>query len=182
MQFWQESEHTPRHSSDNSVIDLSFRLACRTLPLDHAYDLSKAICAELTWIDRELHAGIHLIHGAESGNGWQRPENAAQDVLQLSKRTRLTLRLPKERMADAEKLVGKQLNIGEHSLTVGKATVKTLNDHSTLFSRYVVTDQYEDESGFNSRVANELIQMEIRVRKLLCGRTLIFTTPDKPVL
>ncbi len=181
MEFWQEPEDTSRHAPDDSVVDLAFRLVCRTLPLDHAYELSKAICAELAWIDRESRAGIHLIHGAESGNGWQRPENSAQDVLQLSKRTRLTLRLPKERITDAETLVGKQLNVGEHILTVGEVTVKTLNDHSTLFSRYVVTYQKEDEPRFNTRIANELNQMGIQVRKLLCGRTLTFATPDKPV-
>jgi len=181
MQYWQESDETPRHTADNSIVDLSFRIKCKTLPLDHAYDLSNALCAELDWIREEAHVGIHLIHGAESGNGWQRPEDTMQDVLQLSKRTRLTLRLPKERVTDAQTLTGKELRIDGHSLGVGAATVKPLSSFDTIFARYVVTSEQQDEDQFSARVAAELERMGVQVRKLLCGRTAQFKTSGQPV-
>ncbi|MDH3694310.1 MAG: type I-MYXAN CRISPR-associated protein Cas6/Cmx6 [Gammaproteobacteria bacterium] len=181
MQYWQESDETPRHIADDSIVDLSFRIKCKTLPVDHAYHLSQAICAELDWIEQEPRAGIHLIHGAESGNGWQRPADTTQDILQLSKRTRLTLRLPKESVSDAQSLSGKELGIDGHALAVGAATVKPLNNFDTIFARYVVTNEQLDEDQFSARVAAELEKMGVQIRKLLCGRTLQFQTSGQPV-
>ena len=42
---------------------------------------------ELPWMVDEPQAGIHLIHGAESGNGWIRPQEP-DALLILSRRTR----------------------------------------------------------------------------------------------
>ncbi len=182
MQYWQEPDDTRKSfAPDDSIVDLSFRIQCQTLPIDHAFDLSSAIRAQLDWIEDEPGAGVHLIHVAESSNGWQRPEDTTQDVLQLSKRTRLTLRLPKERVADAQSLSGKELSIGGHSLTVGTATVKPLKNFDTLFARYVVTSEKEDEDQFSARIAAELEHVGVKIRKLLCGRTVRFKTPHQPV-
>ena len=52
--------------------------------------------AALPWLADDDRAGVHLIHVAESGNGWMRPEDAENEMLYLSRRTKMTLRLPKE--------------------------------------------------------------------------------------
>ena len=97
--FWEEEkdENSPYVVPDD-VVDLVFNISCKCLPLDHAYAFSDAVRQALPWFDAEELAGIHLIHGAESGNGWMRPEDASDALLHLSKRSRMTLRVPRHRI------------------------------------------------------------------------------------
>ena len=90
------------------VVDAAFAIECRSLPVDHAYALSQALLAALPWFADEPQAGLHTVHGAASGAGWQRPEGE-DAVLQLSHRTRLVLRLPGSRLQDAAALSGQTL-------------------------------------------------------------------------
>ena len=173
--FWEEEkdENTP-HQVPDDVVDLVYTISCKCLPLDHAYAFSSAIRAALPWIDDESQAGIHLIHGAESGNGWMRPEDPANELLYLSKRSRMTLRVPRHRIEDARRLTGEKLDIDGHSLEVGKAKLKLFSALPTQFARYVVVPDgisHEDEAAFMAFAVEELKGLQIRVRKLLCGRT-----------
>ena len=87
--FWTEDTDTKkRYEAPDDVMDVSFKLDCKTLPIDHAQSLSDAIHTALPWFADEEFAGLHLIHVAESGNGWMRPEDPENEVLCLSKRTR----------------------------------------------------------------------------------------------
>lgn len=52
-------------------------------------------------------AGIHTIHVAESGNGWERPDDAQHQWLLPSKRTRLMLRIPETRLETVAELTAK---------------------------------------------------------------------------
>jgi CRISPR-associated protein Cas6 len=169
--FWEEQKSDKPYQAPDDIVDLVYKINCKCLPLEHAKALSMAIHKALPWIADEEKAGIHLIHGAESGNGWMRPEDPANELLYLSRRTRMTLRLPKERLQDASELSGQKLNIEDHELEVGDSTVKTLSTQSTLFSRYVVSMDTESEDDFLARVYAELQQMDIKVSKLLCGKT-----------
>ncbi|MEJ2686392.1 MAG: type I-MYXAN CRISPR-associated protein Cas6/Cmx6 [Gammaproteobacteria bacterium] len=169
--FWDEDEaKTERYVVPDDIVDVAFAVNCRCLPLDHAQPLSDALHAALPWLGDEELAGVHLIHGAESGNGWYRPEDPASELLYLSRRTRMMLRLPKERVADAEGLVGRDLDIGGYPLTVGRSSVRKLSDLPTLFARYVIVEDGEDEMAFLSRTAQELKALGITVRKVLCGK------------
>ena len=169
--FWEEQKSDKPYQAPDDIVDLVYKINCKCLPLEHAKALSMAIHKALPWIADEEKAGIHLIHGAESGNGWMRPEDPANELLYLSRRTRMTLRLPKERLQDAAELSGQKLNIDEHELEVGDSTVKMLSTQSTLFSRYVVSMDTESEDDFLARVYAELQQMDVKVSKLLCGKT-----------
>jgi hypothetical protein len=51
-----------------------------------------------------------------------------------------------------------------------------------LFARYVVADADEDEDQFLRRIASELRQRGIKVRKALCGKTLSLSTPTGPLM
>jgi CRISPR-associated protein Cas6 len=169
--FWEEQKSDKPYQAPDDIVDLVYKINCKCLPLEHAKALSMAIHKALPWIADEEKAGIHLIHGAESGNGWMRPEDPANELLYLSRRTRMTLRLPKERLQDAGELSGQKLNIDDHELEVGDSTVKILSTQSTLFSRYVVSMDTESEDDFLARVYAELQQMDIKISKLLCGKT-----------
>ncbi len=180
--FWEEEkdENTPYQVPDD-VIDLVYKINCRCLPLDHAHSFSTAIREALPWIEGEVDAGIHLIHGAESGNGWMRPEDTANQLLHLSHRSRMTLRVPGHRIQDAHKLTGQTLDIEGHSLEVGKAKSKLFSTLPTQFARYVVapeTIDRDDEEAFMAYTVEQLQDLGIKVRKLLCGRSHTIRSPD----
>lgn len=170
--YWDEeqpSDATYRVPDD--IVDLAFAIACPCLPLDHACALSQALHAALPWLHDEPRAGIHLIHGAESGNGWYRPQDPAADVLFLSKRTRMTLRLPKARVEDACKLAGSTLHIEGYPLQIREATVRPLSALPTLFARYVAAQENDGEERFLELSARELQALGIPVKKMLCGKS-----------
>ena len=98
--YWEETKPEHDHVIPDAVVDLAFDMSCRCLSVDHMYALSQAIVRELPWMPTEPGVGIHPIHVAESGNGWTRPENPT-DLLYLSRRTKLILRIPKQRIEEA---------------------------------------------------------------------------------
>ncbi|MFN2308347.1 MAG: type I-MYXAN CRISPR-associated protein Cas6/Cmx6 [Gammaproteobacteria bacterium] len=170
--FWNEDgAQDTAYKVPDDIIDLSFVIECKCLPLDHAHALSTGLQAALPWLGTEAAAGIHLIHGAESGNGWYRPQETEGALLHLSRRTRMSLRLPKERIEAARALEGRQLDIAGHALTVGAASIKPLNAVSTLFARHVAMDSADlSEAEFLHMVVSEMRGLNIRVNKILCGR------------
>lgn len=169
--YWQDdNDKNEPYKVPDDIIDLSFKLKCRSLPLDHSQALSDAIHKALPWMDKEALAAIHCIHVAESGNGWIRPEDPDNDVLYLSKRTRMTLRLPKERIEAAKTLKGQSLDVAGNTLEIGEATTKELSKLTTIFSRYVVAEQVEDEEAFLEEVFGHLVALGIKPKKMMSGR------------
>ena len=179
--YWTEHNEDAIDAVPDAVVDLAFNIRCRCLPIDHAYTLSQALLQALPWLDKEERAGLHLIHGAESSHGWQRPEDPNHEVLHLSRRTKLVLRLPKERVADARELTGGVLQIGGYRMEVGEARVRMLSALTTIFSRHVVANENEDEEQFMQRAAEQMRAMNISVRKLLCGRSRVFHLPGERI-
>lgn len=155
----------------DDIQDLSFRIQAGTLPVDHAEALSRAVLDSLPWVRDEPAAAIHLIHSPESGHGWNRPTDSTGAYIYISRRARLTLRLPKERIADARRLTQQSLDISGHTVKIGEATAKPLAPATTLLSRRVVCDEHESEESFVARLSD---QIEVAVGKaptILCGRT-----------
>lgn len=179
--FWtEEREENKTFKVPDDIVDLSFAIRCKCLPLDHAYALSQALHGILPWIAGEEAAGIHLVHVAESGNGWFRPQ-AGDALLHLSRRTRMMLRVPKHRIDDARGLEGRTLDIEGHALeVVGDATVKQLSALSTLFARHVaMTGAAMSEADFLEYMVAELRGLDIPVRKILCGKAHDIKTPTE---
>lgn len=176
--YWQEEKPEHPKTAESDMVDLAFRITCPILPLDHAYALSRALHERLPWFESEPSAGIHLIHGAASGNGWYRPEEDIDGVIHLSRRTRMYLRVPRKRYEDARKLVGTVLDVDGYSLEVGPISVRELNPISPLFARYVAGNGNEEEDDFLARIATELEALSIPARKILCGRAHHFVTPQ----
>lgn len=176
--YWQDKPQTEKNRAPDDVVDLSFRIRCPHLPLDHAWALSRAVVRALPWLEDETRTGIHLIHGAESGNGWFRPEDSETELLYLSRRTRFQLRLPKKRLDDALALCGSSLDVEGHTLELGDANVRPLGLQTTIFARYVLGETAQEEEHFVEQIVDEMQQRGIAVRKLLCGRRHRFRTPD----
>ncbi len=178
--YWQETKENEHYIVPDDVVDVVYNIQCRCLPVDHVWALSRAISAALPWFADEPEAGLHPIHVAESGNGWMRPD-APDALLQLSRRTRLMLRLPKHRTEDAGKLTGQTLDVGGNTMKVEKATVKPLSAITTLFSRYIVSAEGMDEAAFLREAQSLLAGMGIRPKKMLCGIERVIATPDRRI-
>lgn len=177
--FWQDQKDEKQQLVvPDDVVDLSFKVQCKQLPLDHAHALSQTIQQALPWFAGESLAGIHLIHGAESGNGWIRPQEP-DAILSLSKRTRFTLRLPKHRVDDASILAGQNLNVAGNDLVLSAPNQKDLSILTTIFARYVVTENLEDEEAFLNQAAEMLRKEGIQVKKMMSGRTHVLRMPKK---
>ncbi len=178
--FWQEEKQereTFRVPED--VVDVSFKVDCRSLPIDHALALSQALLDALPWLANESQAAIHTIHVAESGNGWIRPDEQ-DDILYLSRRTRMTLRLPRHRVEDALQLIGRTLDIGGNALTVGEHSIRKLAALGTVFARYVIAGDTDDETAFLQAAYRELLALDIKPRKMMPGKTRIIRTAEGP--
>jgi CRISPR-associated protein Cas6 len=174
--LWQEETPQKEATVPQTIVDMVFDINCRCLPIDHAYSLSQAIQQALPWFEQEPQAGLHLIHGADSGNGWYRPEDQ-DSKLYLSRRTKLMLRLPQHRLTDAQALSGTTLDIAGYSLTVGNAKQKSLVTMSVLFARHVLANLNQDEDIFLDNAVKQIQQIGIQCRKALCGKTHCFKLP-----
>ena len=179
--LWQEDKKAAPFSVPDTVADLSFKLNSKQVPLDHAQQLSDEILKILPWIVDEPLAGIHMIHGASTGNGWQRPEDGSGDAcIYLSKRSRMLIRMPKTRYADMHALTGTTIQLSGHDVTFGEYQVKPLTALGTLFSRYVILNKNEGEDEFVSRVASDMKSMGINLTKALCGMGHTFKLASGP--
>jgi CRISPR-associated protein Cas6 len=162
----------------DEVVDAVFAIECRSLPVDHAYALSQAVQAALPWFGDEPQAGLHTIHGAASGAGWQRPEGDDAQ-LQLSRRTRLVLRLPAHRLADAAALSGRTLDVAGSQMRVGRLSARPLLRIASLFSRSVIFAGAADESAFLAVATEALRVLGVEVSTMLCGRDVTLATPGR---
>lgn len=109
-------------------IDLAFRLtATQPLAADHGYVLYGAVSRLLPDAHRENGIAIHPIRGRIVG-----PRQ-----MMLAEFSRLTLRVPDDRIADFLPLAGKPLRIGETTLRVGVPEVRPLIPAPALRSRLV---------------------------------------------
>ncbi len=174
--LWQEEIDEEQYVVPDSVVDLIFKIKCPTLPVDHAWSLSEALHQALPWFADEPRSGLHLIHGAESGNGWERPNNA-DEKLYLSRRTPLILRLPRERVEEAATLTGMQLDIAGNILEVGESHTRLLSMTNTLYCRHVISAEL-DEDAFLQQAADTLHSMSLGFKKMLCGKGSEFSSPE----
>lgn len=175
--YWHESVDQEQTLRSDTVVDVAFRIECTQLPSDHAYLLSKAVESLLPWFAEDESAGIHSIHGAESGNGWQRPDG----VIHLSRRVRLILRIPRTRLESCGGLTGETLKIADARVKLGSIKLRELGPASTLFARNLISAVEENEEVFLDRVNEQLTAMQVAAPKRLPGRMNEIKTPGGAV-
>jgi CRISPR-associated protein Cas6 len=182
--FWQDDDKPRNFEVPDDIVDLIFDIRCRELPVDHQCGLANALRAHLPDLADDDRIGVHSIHTAGSQNGWERPDPGLGQRLVPSRRTKLTIRAPKERLDEIRvALDGADLEIDGCRLTIGEAKEKRLSTQGTVFSRYIVLEPGEesDENAFMHRVVGQLAERGIRVRKALCGKTTAIAGNDGPV-
>jgi CRISPR-associated protein Cas6 len=167
--LWQEKSGNDEYEVPDNVQDLSFQFNCSELPVDHAWLLANAVTRALPWIDEEKEAAIHSIHGATSGNGWTRPRETPGSLLQLPRRTRLYIRLPKHRLDEAAKLAGTELDLGDFTISLGPARPRKLVPSTTVFTRSWCSANVENEDDFTREAVEALGEIGITPGKMLCG-------------
>lgn len=140
------------------MIDIAFAVAGCALPRDHRRELAAAIERVLPWWAALEGAGVHRLNVA-AGDG---PQSL------LSKRTRLTLRVPRQHAADAAALKGAELQVGPCTLRVGAPQTRELRPYGTLYAHLVATAD-ADEVAFLGAVAVELSALGVPCRPI-CGR------------
>ena len=160
------------------IVDVAFRLPGGRLPVDHAYSLFSEVSRVLPWFSEETAARLHQVHTAASGSGWLRPEGSCGDELHLSRRTRLTLRLPRRRAADALALSGCELDVAGYSLIPGAGKILVLVPADTLLARHVVCRENEEEAQLVARLEHTLSGIGIAAASLICGRAHRIVTPQ----
>lgn len=140
------------------MIDIAFALEGRRVPREHRRALADAVESLLPWLAATPGAGVHRLNVAAGGG----PEAL------LSQRTRLVLRVPREREADAGALSGAELMLGAHRVRVGAAQTRELLPWSTLYA-HVVAATDDDELHFLESVTDELQALGVPCRPI-CGR------------
>lgn len=180
--FWQDEKKPGEFKVPQNVVDLLFTIQCREIPVDHNHALSVALRDAIPEIADDDRIGVHTIHVAGSQNGWERPAHNTDERLLLSRRTKLALRVPKERADEiSRQLLGKTIDIDGCELRIGAAKERLLSAQGTLFARYVACEFDEEEMHFLQRMSEELSKLGIEVRKALCGKSIPIHTPQGPI-
>jgi CRISPR-associated protein Cas6 len=181
--YWTQDENPAEVTVPDDIVDVLFSIECRQLPVDHAYALSDALTRVCPWMAHEPGLAVHAVHVAGSQNGWERPAHGTANHIQLSRRTKLTIRTPKSRVDSLlDALTGSRISVADCPLTIGEGKVRPLSKETTLFARYLVTSPAEDETAFLQAAAEALARMDIRVRKALCGKHTPLSTGDGEIL
>ncbi|MFK5915582.1 MAG: type I-MYXAN CRISPR-associated protein Cas6/Cmx6 [Woeseiaceae bacterium] len=175
--YWNEDKRTEDYYISDDIVDLSFAIKCKCLPLEHMQELYESLSEVLPKLKNDKFAGIHPINGAESGNGWVR-SNDPTELIYLSRRQKLTLRLPKEFLADAENLVGQTIKVAGYDIELGKTSIKKLSDLPTTFCRTIKVDGRMSEDDFLRWAFDELKALDISVNKMMAGIERIVILPD----
>jgi CRISPR-associated protein Cas6 len=140
------------------TVDIVFSIRGHSVPRDHSFVLWRELRLCLPWLEAEAHAGIHAIRGAPAND----------DMLLLTQRAALVLRLPEARVPDAQSLSGRQLGLDGHLLHIGDARQRPLQAFPTLYSNLVCTGS-DDELDFLDDVADQLKRINIAC-KFMCGK------------
>ena len=173
--YWEEDSVYDINKIKDKIVDVSFKVDCEKISVDHAYDLFEAISSILPIINNIDNLAIHSVHGAESGAGWERPETE----IYLSKRTRFCIRTPVEHVEKIFALDGQTLKIGNYKMSLSKPNIKKLIMADTLFCRTVVVEHNKNEDEFLDDVKKSLNLININVKKMLCGKEHLIKTPKK---
>lgn len=138
------------------MVDVAFAVEGDTLPGDYRFALAEALERALPWLASSRAAGVHRLNLVRNGG---------MDAI-VSRRTRLALRVPRERAGDAGALSGMELTLAGRRLRVGHAHQRELQHHATLFAHVVAGG--EDELLFMQAVGAELESLGVQCRAI-CG-------------
>jgi CRISPR-associated protein Cas6 len=129
------------------MIDLQFDLVGATIPAENAQLLSDALQRLLPWLGEDGGAGIQHLKGAETNSG--------DATLNINRRTKLFLRVPKTRVDELQQLVGQTLDLAGHPLQIGSFKTRAFSPFANIYAHFVDTGSASEEQ-FVQDVMREL--------------------------
>ncbi len=134
-------EYTPR------MIDLQFDLVGTTIPTENAQSLADALLRLLPWLGEDSGTGIQHLKGAETNTG--------DASLNINRRTKLYIRVPKARVDDMQQIVGQTLDLSGHPLQIGSFKTRAFSPFANIYAHFVDTGSSTEEQ-FVQDVMREL--------------------------
>lgn len=172
--FWQEDIKEEHFTLPDTIQDAVFNIHAKILPIDHAYLLSQALFKYLPWL-KQVNAGVFDISVAD-GNGWK--QNHESGFYYPSKRSKLSIRIPKERLEDVAILAGKTLDLDDYGIDVVKALKpKLMSDMPIIFAKHIAYDENASEEVFLQSSFAQLQALGIQPKKMMAGLKRKITTP-----
>ncbi len=143
---WSFPEHRPEEYTPR-LIDLQFDLVGTTIPAENAQMLADALLGILPWLGEDSGAGIQHLKGAETNTG--------DASLNINRRTKLYVRVPKTRVDDMQRLVGQAVDLGGHTLRIGNFKTRDFSPFANIYAHFVDTGSVTEEQ-FVQDVMREL--------------------------
>ncbi len=140
------------------MTDLVYELHGNAVPLDYPAAIWSALVERLPWLAGEAGAGIHPL----------RTVSGDQRRALLSRRSRLVLRLPRARAAEAAALPDRAIMLADETVTVGEARERPITPWPTLNALFVASDSSND-ADFDAEMRAAIAELGPRIR-LICGR------------
>jgi CRISPR-associated protein Cas6 len=157
-------------ASRATMVDVLYPLHGQALPRDHRAALAAALERLVPWLADPSQAGTHRVN-AVAGTG---------PTALLSQRSRLALRVRRERVAELAPLAGATLDVGGFLLRLGEeALVRELLPHGTLYA-HLVASADDDELGFLAAAERELEALGVPCRTI-CGRRQVIDFDGTPL-
>jgi len=152
------------------MVDVLYALHGQVLPREHRPALAAALEQWVPWLADPTQAGLHRVN-AVAGIG---------PTALLSQRSRLALRVRRERVAELAPLAGATLDVGGFALRLGaQALVRELLPYGTLYA-HLVASRDDDELGFMAAVEQELQDLGVPCRTI-CGRRQVIDVDGAPL-
>ncbi|MEQ1662900.1 MAG: type I-MYXAN CRISPR-associated protein Cas6/Cmx6 [Thiobacillus sp.] len=129
------------------LIDLQFDLIGITVPADNAQMLADALLKHLPWLGENGGTGVQHLKGAETNQG--------DSAININRRTKLHIRVPKTRVDDMLNLVGKTLDLAGHPLQIGNFKTRAFSPFANIYAHFVDTGSATEEQ-FVQDVMQEL--------------------------
>jgi len=154
------------------MIDLQFDLVGTTIPAENAQLLSDALLRLLPWMSDTAGSGIQHLKGAETNSG--------DATLNINRRTKLFLRVPRTRVDVMQQLVGQHLDLGGHSLEIGNFKTRDFSPFANIYAHFVDTGATTEEQ-FVQDVMRELDgHFQLRCG-FICGRPQTLQSASGPL-
>lgn len=156
---------------DTQIIDLSFPVQGKKIPVDHGYALYSALSRICPYLHQAENAAVHRIRGKYCGDG----------LLALSAISHLKLRIPADKLPHYLSLSGKSIGVDGHAVRLGVPNPYLLKPKTAIYSHLVTTKNGNDEERFKAEIGTQLDALNIR-GKLTIGRRRTFTLHGKQIV
>ena len=166
---WPESkpeEYVPQ------MVDLQFDLVGTVIPADNALLLAAELQRLLPWLSADAGIGIQHLKGAETNSG--------DASININRRTKLFVRVPKTRVDDMLQLIGKTLDLAGYRLELGRFKTREFSPFGNIYAHFVDTGSATEEQ-FVQDVMHELDEhFQLRCG-FICGRQQTLQSASGPL-